>query len=371
MRSSGGPLYLRIQGELAGRLRSGEIPPDAPFPSERTLCKEFGVSNITVRRALLELVRDRLIYRQPGVGSFAAPVGRPIRMLLVLHGFGGEDWRDRGDLFVPLIDGIIGVAWRHDTVFSFARLSEEASLGSYLSGIISERSADAVLLRPLDDPSPADIELLERNLMPYAYIKRRLADRPTNCVVTDSVTAGRIMTEHLLQHGCRRIAFIGGRRGYSIGDDLERGYKAALVAAGVSVEDSLIRRCGLVTQEDGRDLMTELLRDPKDRPSGVITHDDLMAVGACEAARELGLSIPDDLAIVGHDDHPVAQKHSPALTTMRTSEVDYGRVAAELVLDLVRNQRVGTHQVLVPQQLIVRDSCGSHANGKSVVNYHR
>lgn len=368
MRSPGGPLYLRIKGELAARLRSGQILPNAPFPSERTLCKEFGVSNITVRRALLELVRDGLIYRQAGVGSFATPNRRPIRLLLVVHGFGGEDWRDRGDIFVPLIDGIIGEAWRYDTVFSLARLPEDSSLGSYLASVISERSADAVLLRPLDDPSPADIELMERNLLPYVYIKRRLADRPTNCVVTDSIAAGTIMTEHLLQHGHRRIAFIGGRRGYSIGDDLERGYKAALVAAELSVEEALIKRSGLVTQEDGRDLTIELLQESKDRPSGVITHDDFMAIGACEAAFELGLSVPEDLAVVGHDDHPVAQKHSPALTTMRTSEVDYGRAAAEFVLGLVLDQRVGTHQALVPQQLIVRDSCGSHANGAIAIN---
>lgn len=362
MRRSGGPLYLRIKGELAARLRSGEIPPGAPFPSERKLCEEFGVSAITVRRALLELVRDGLIYRQQGVGSFAASNGQPIRLLLVVHGFGGEDWRDRGDLFVPLIDGIIGEAWRYDTVFTLARLSEDFPLGSYLASVIDQGIADAVLLRPLDDPSPADIELLEHNLLPYVYIKRRLPDRPTSCVMTDSVAAGRIMTEHLLQHGHRRIAFIGGRRAYSIGDDLERGYKAALVAAGVSVEDSLIRRSGLVSQKDGHDLMLELLQDANERPSGVITHDDLMAVGACEAASELGLSVPEDLAVVGHDDHPVAQTHSPPLTTMRTSEVGYGRAAAKLVLDLVLGQRVGTHQVLVPQELIVRESCGSHAH---------
>ena len=368
MRRSGGPLYLRIKGELAARLRSGDIPPNAPFPSERTLCEEFGVSNITVRRALLELVRDGLIYRQPGVGSFAAPDGRPIRLLLVVHGFGGEDWRDRGDLFVPLIDGIIGEAWRHDTVFSLARLAENTPLGSYLSSVISERTADAVLLRTLDDPSPSDVELLERNLLPYVYIKRRLADRACNCVVTDSVAAGRIMTEHLLQCGHKHIAFVGGRRGYSIGDDLELGYKSALAGAGVAVDSSLIKRHGLVSQDDGRYLMAELLKKSENRPTGVITHDDLMAVGACEAARELGLSIPQDLAVIGHDDHPVAQKHDPPLTTMRTSEVEYGRAAAELVLDLVRGERVGAQEVQVPYELIVRESCGCHANAKTVTS---
>src|SRR5687767_2673783 len=108
------PLYRQIERELAAQIRRGDLPAGGLVPSERQVCERYGVSPITARRALLELTKQGLIYRQAGIGSFVADPGACLRMSLVFAGFGADRWRTSAGAMGELVGGVSETAWRHD-----------------------------------------------------------------------------------------------------------------------------------------------------------------------------------------------------------------------------------------------------------------
>ncbi|MER7690719.1 LacI family DNA-binding transcriptional regulator [Streptomyces sp. NPDC097610] len=148
---------------------------------------------------------------------------------------------------------------------------------------------------------------------------------------------GLAATRHLVDLGHRRIGAISGPSRMMCSRARVDGYRAALETAGLPVDPELIR-VGNFHHEDGYRLGLDLLRRP-DRPTAVFTGNDLQALGLYEAARELGLRIPEDLSVVGFDDLPVARWVGPPLTTVRQPLTEMAEAAAKLVLELGREER--------------------------------
>jgi hypothetical protein len=116
------------------------------------LCERFGVSNITVRRALRDLVQDGLIYRENGVGTFVSSRLRKLRIALLLQGFEEEGWRRRSQMFGALIGSVGEILWERECTFSISDVRTEKALHHVLDNIINERSFDGMLLRTAGDP---------------------------------------------------------------------------------------------------------------------------------------------------------------------------------------------------------------------------
>ncbi|QIY72895.1 LacI family DNA-binding transcriptional regulator [Streptomyces sp. RLB1-33] len=169
---------------------------------------------------------------------------------------------------------------------------------------------------------------------------------------------GLAATRHLVDLGHRRIGAISGPSRMMCSRARVDGYRAALETAGLPVDPELIR-VGNFHHEDGYRLGLDLLRRP-DRPTAVFTGNDLQALGLYEAARELGLRIPEDLSVVGFDDLPVARWVGPPLTTVRQPLTEMAEAAARLVLELGREERpaAGT-RVELATSLVVRSSTGA------------
>lgn len=133
------------------------------------------------------------------------------------------------------------------------------------------------------------------------------------------------------------------------------GYRAALETAGLPVDPGLIM-AGDFHHETGYRQGLALLRRP-DRPTAVFAGNDLQALGLYEAARELGLRIPEDLSVVGFDDLPVAPWVGPPLTTVRQPLTEMAEAAAKLVLDLGRDGgSPAATRVELATSLVVRSS---------------
>lgn len=142
---------------------------------------------------------------------------------------------------------------------------------------------------------------------------------------------GLVATRHLLQLGHRRIGVITGRPNMMSSRARVSGYRAALDEAGVPFCEELVV-AGDFERDSGLERGRELLALP-DRPTAVFACNDLMALGVYEAARLAGLSIPEDLSVIGYDDLSVAQWAGPPLTTIRQPLVEMGRQATQMVLD--------------------------------------
>ncbi|MBW8739230.1 MAG: LacI family DNA-binding transcriptional regulator [Streptomyces turgidiscabies] len=166
---------------------------------------------------------------------------------------------------------------------------------------------------------------------------------------------GLAATRHLVELGHTRIASISGPSRMMCSRARVDGYRAALETAGLPVDPALLK-AGDFHHETGYRAGLELLRAPN-RPTAVFAGNDLQALGLYEAARELGLRIPEDLSVVGFDDLPIARLVGPPLTTVRQPLMEMAETAARLVLNLGREDGTsGATRVELATSLVVRNS---------------
>lgn len=182
----------------------------------------------------------------------------------------------------------------------------------------------------------------------------------TFSVSVDNLHGGCLATEHLIQRGHRRIAYISGPAGNS--DDLARlaGYRQALRLAGIAFEPALVLPGNGKT--GGGEMALPRLMELDEPVTAAFCYNDMTAIGLLRAMRQAHLAVPGDLAVVGFDDIPFASYVRPALTTVAQPKSEMGRLAMEMVLALSSDPGPGEQQVSnigVRGELIVRESSGA------------
>lgn len=226
---------------------------------------------------------------------------------------------------------------------------------SYM-GLVREGHVDGLIF---SDARPDDVNLgaLHDDGVPIV-LWGQLPKSNLPFVDIDNAAAAQIAVEHLIGLGHRRIACITnahlGQERRAAGERL-RGYRIALTAHGLPVDDSLVRY-GDYEEQSGFEAMRSLLTGPA-RPSAVFVASDEVALGALRAIREAGLHVPQDLAVVGFDDIPISRLVMPALTTIRLPARQIGVVAATMMLETLDGGR-RPDSVLLDTELIVRESSG-------------
>ena len=197
------------------------------------------------------------------------------------------------------------------------------------------------------------LRALEAHGAPFAIWGLKSDGGSYSTVNGDSFAGGRLATEHLLRSGRRRIAYIGfGPSTISEVQDRYRGYAAALGAAGVELDEALVRYADFKV-ESGAATMRALLEDGVDFDA-VCMGSDLMAIAAIEELREHGRSVPDDVAVVGYDDVALAAHSDPPLTTVRQPGPLAGRLLAQSLIQQLSTGAVTN--VSIPAELVVRGS---------------
>lgn len=187
-----------------------------------------------------------------------------------------------------------------------------------------------------------------------------IADRYTPELSTDSVTAanrvgGRLVAQHLLTLGHQRIGWIGRPEYLVHVQDRFIGFRETLAEQGVIVPDELCVRGGF-SLEDGLRAARRLLSGPNP-PTAIFAYNDIMAIGALRAAREMGLHVPDDVAIVGFDNIPQASFVTPQLTTVDHPKYHIGELATQLLIGRLRGEIEGDpQQHVLDVRLVVRES---------------
>jgi LacI family transcriptional regulator len=198
---------------------------------------------------------------------------------------------------------------------------------------------------------------LLQDRVPFVSVGRH-PDKRVHYVDSDNAGGARMAMEHLIRLGHRRIATITGRLDIVSGYDRLQGYRQALEARGIPADDALIAN-GDFTERGGVTAMQELLAA---EPTAVFVANDSMAVGALRALRAADLRVPQDVAVVGFDDIPIASAIDPALTTVRQPIERLGGMAVEILLSVLEaslQDEGPTHRIILPTELVVRASCGS------------
>ncbi|MGP3984696.1 LacI family DNA-binding transcriptional regulator [Streptomyces sp. KR80] len=222
-----------------------------------------------------------------------------------------------------------------------------------LANYLGAHRVDGVLLLSVhtDDPLP---DLLEQLDMPAVLSGRRSARESVSYVDSDNVGGARAAVEHLLARDRRRIATITGPLDMYVAQCRLDGYRQAHGDAGIPVDEALVAVADF-TEDGGCRAMRRLL-DRGAAPDAVFAASDVMAAGARRVLREAGLRVPDDVALVGFDDSPVARHMDPPLTSVRQPIEEMGRVMARVLLEEIAERTRERPQLVLPTELIVRAS---------------
>jgi LacI family transcriptional regulator len=227
--------------------------------------------------------------------------------------------------------------------------------------LISENHVDGIVL---SGPRQDDVEILRlnREKVPVLLLGQ-LPDSRIPFVDVDATIGAEIAVRHLIELGHERIAMItNAPLSYTSAQQRRSGYINALRNAGITVNEAQIKE-GNYTPASGFQAMQELLKGSQ-RPTAVFISSDVVALGAILAIKQSGLRIPEDVAVVGFDDIPLAEYFDPPLTTIRLPAFGLGWAAGERLVRLIRNEDLDQAGVLLETELIVRksSSCDSYVS---------
>lgn len=173
-------------------------------------------------------------------------------------------------------------------------------------------------------------------------------------ILPGEVLGGRTATQHLLRAGCKRVALINGQEGIDASRDRLRGYRQALISSDIPFDPALVYPGNWEPSAGYEGTMH--LRSLENPPDGIFCANDMMALGCYDALRELGLRIPQDVAVVGFDDREIAQFMRPPLTTLVLPHYEMGALASEILLEVAGGLTSGLDQIKVECRLISRGS---------------
>jgi LacI family transcriptional regulator len=218
--------------------------------------------------------------------------------------------------------------------------------------IVRRGQLDGILLQA----GKADDYMLKKMMatdIPFVYIGRPTESR-INFIDVDNLAGGHLATSHLIRLKRHRIASIFGPLDTTTGIDRKEGYLRALNERGIPYREELTAECDF-TELGGYQAMKDML---KHNPDAVFSASDTMARGAIRAITEAGLSVPNDVAVVGFDDLSPAVTMSPLLTTIRQPITHVGARAVETLLDIIQYRSQPAQRVVLNVELVIRESCG-------------
>jgi LacI family transcriptional regulator len=221
---------------------------------------------------------------------------------------------------------------------------------------LRSRRVDGLVVVPAPGAKLAEVV---RWGLPLVQLDRAIRGLRADAVMAENAAGAELAVAHLLELGHRRIGIVSDTAEISSSAERIAGYRRALDRAGIDVSDDLIA-IGGSTQADARAAAMQLL-DRRDRPTAVFTANNFMTHGVLQAAIELRLSIPDELALVGFDDLDWTTLVNPPLTVVSQPVAELGKMAADRLLARIAGDDSAPKRLRLPTRLIVRGSCGASA----------
>lgn len=263
--------------------------------------------------------------------------------------------------YYPIVlQGITDTAHSADYATLLWMLHSTQDERRYYQHILKNRLTDGLLIVAAVISESFLITELVKKKVPFVIISQPLNNHESMSYVgIDNVAAAQEAVQHLARLGNKRIGTITGKLDNREGLDRLRGYEQGIKLSGLPYRANLIAE-GYFSRQSGYIGMKELLKQGVD---AVFSASDVMAVGALEAVRESGLRVPEDIAIVGFDDLPLATQVKPALTTIHQPIAKKASIATSTLIGIIEGRMQPPVQVRLPTQLIIRDSCGAKKKG--------
>ncbi len=357
------PKYLQIVEDLRNNIQSGRYRSGARLPSESELVRRFGVSRMTVVKALQQLQQAGLLTRRAGSGSYATDLAKDQKPVfgLIIPDLG------QTEIFEPICQGMAAspnasghlLSWGH----SAGSGADSGDNAEYLCTQYIEQRVSGVFFAPMefgprhDQTNQRVLKALKAANIAVVLLDRCVMAFPArseyDLVCLDNRRAGYIMANHLLRQGARRLAFLALEGSAETVDDRLTGYREALYAHGINVNKDLMVR----GDPSDATMIARLLGAHK--IDAIMCANDFTAAQLMKTCLGLGVRVPDQLRITGVDDVRYAELLPVPLTTFHQPCNGIGAAAIATMLDRISNPHLPARSVLLNGHLVVRQSCGA------------
>jgi GntR family transcriptional regulator, arabinose operon transcriptional repressor len=359
------PKYRQIYENLKEAISVGQYQSGQRLPSEAELGKAFDTSRLTVNRALRELQLSGLIVRRVGSGSYVSAsksVGYTFGLLIPELG--------STEIFEPICRGMAEVQLSEQHVLLWGRTPADAgameaqareSCRQWITGkvsgvffapleLIGEKDAVNRRIAELFEAAGIPLVLVDRDLFPYPQRSKH------DMVGIDNRRAGYVLTEHMMQAGCKRLIFVGRHRSAPSCVARAVGFREAVQDGGVEFRDEFIfHHADPSDPKEVRQIMTEL------KPDGIVCSNDFTAAQLMRTVEALSIRVPTDVKMGGFDDVKYASLLPVPLTTIHQPCAEIGAAAVRAMVERVHNPKLPSRDILLNFQLVVRESTA--ANG--------
>lgn len=358
--------YNYVKEKIRSRILQGFLQPHQKVGSENELMKEYNVSRHTIRKAIDDLVHDGWIYKKQGAGTFCAD-----RTLTKREGRGGAKniavittyFSDY--IFPTIIRGIEGYLSQNGyqiTVFSTNNNIEQE--GRYLEAVLSQHF-DGLIVEPtksaLPNPNINYYLNIERLGIPYVMINAYYEELEPTHLIMDDAEGGRLQTTHLIDNGHEHIL------GFFKNDDIQgtkrmKGFIKAHRESGLPISPQNIVTFTTETKDTlTKEALKEKLTQTQHIPTAIVCYNDQLAVILLDVIRDMKLSVPKDLSVVGYDDSFLSVASEVKLTTVRHPQVEMGIDAGRTIQKLIEQkqspaEKADVSSTVYKPELIVRNS---------------
>lgn len=327
--------------------------------SIKDVAKEAGVSIATVSRVLNDVdvvnedtkkkVReaiDKLGYR-PNIVARSLKTQKTSTIGIIVP--------DISNQFYPeIVRGAEDVAniYNYNIILCNADLDPEKEM-EYLN-VLREKMVDGVIYMS-NSLEPQIIELMKKLQMSIVLVETTEKDKMFPSVTIDNEKAAFDAVEYLIKKGNKRIAYIGSHAdAENAGARRFDGYKLALQENNLSFDESLVH-FGSLKAQDGHEGVLHILE--KGKFDAVFCSGDEVAMGAINALREKGISVPEEVDVMGFDNIYAASIFYPKLTTIAQPMYDMGSVGMRMLIKIINKQKLDLEHYVLPHELVERDSC--------------
>lgn len=329
-----------------------------------TIARLSGVSRSTVSRVInnspnvspearervLQVIRETNF--QPNLAARSLAAGSTRILGLVIPIAVGQVFIDP---YFPLLTQGISTACNARDYAMMLWLAEPEYERRTSRQVLHSGLIDGVVISSLQVDDPLVDAMLERNF-PFVMVGRPYHEKPVHYVDIDNIEGAYHVVTHLTYLGRRRIATVTGPLTMIAGLDRLQGYRKALEKAHLVYDPGLVEEGGF-SMEGGYAAALRLLPH---QPDAIFAASDAMAQGTYRAILEAGLRVPEDIAVVGFDDMAFAAHMQPPLTTVRQPIQRLGMTAVDTLIQLLNGPtRTQPHRIILPTELVVRQSCGS------------
>ncbi|MBK8796061.1 MAG: substrate-binding domain-containing protein [Anaerolineales bacterium] len=319
------------------------VEPEFPPPPCRVLSGKPYVSD-ALRQRVLETIQE-LDYRPSRVAR-SLRVQRSSIIGLIISDI-------QNPFFTSVVRAVEDVAQQRGYAVFLCNSDEDVDKElTYIELMLAEQVA-GMIVSPTASSNEVYRRLVEQRV-PVVAIDRRVDGVPMDTVVSDNVQAACAVVSHLIENGYRRIGAILGIPDASTGAERYQGYVTALAHYGMPLLPELVRS-GLPRSQNGYELTLDLLAQSQP-PDAIFTGNNLLTIGALRAIHEVGLGIPDDVALAGFDEMDWMFLVKPALTVVMQPAYEMGQRAAELLLERIVDPDRAPQAVVLQPTVKVRES---------------